>query len=218
MPPKACGIITAQLIYKLQVLFKQQDMRKNEKYCLVLVQICVPIFSLSLVFLQRNSSVVILICFCWEGHSASCCGLPSHLQPWAICHPIQNTTISIRIWPLAPKMTHLALSMLWNCPLKGEKEKLGWVLCHSYHKSQYPDRAAKPLSWDKSQLQLPASSNSPEIRMVGVLVAMLKGQISSSATDNIWAWGRWHSKALDLLLSFTFQKQTKKNLHTEKSH
>lgn len=159
-------------------------------------------------FLQRNSSVVILICFSWEGPSASCCGLPSCRQPRAVCHPVQNTTIGIRIWPLAPKMTHLPFSILWNCPLKGEKEKVGWVLCHGYHKSQHPDPAAQPPPGDKSHLQLPASSNSPEIQMVGVSVAMLKGQISSSATDNIWAWGSWHSnKEHDLLLSFAFQKQ-----------
>lgn len=43
-------MITAQIIYKLQVLFKKQEIRKNNKYCLILVQICVPIFALSQVF------------------------------------------------------------------------------------------------------------------------------------------------------------------------
>lgn len=160
-------------------------------------------------FSQKNSSVGIVICFCWEGPSASCCGLPTHPQPWAVCHPIQTMTVGIRIWPLAPKVTRLPFSMLWNAPFKGEKEKLGWVLCHGHHKGRYLDPAAQSPPSDKSHLQLLPNSNSPEIQLVGVWVATPKGQISSSATDNTWAWGSWHSnEAHDLLLSFASQKQT----------
>lgn len=87
-------MITAQIIYKLQVLYKKQEIRKNNKYCLILVQICVPIFPLSQVFTAD------LFCcdfdsasFSWEGPFASC-------YPEALCHPIQN------MWPLASEQDH----------------------------------------------------------------------------------------------------------------
>lgn len=102
MPPKACGIITAQLIYKLQVLFKQQDMRKNEKYCLVLVQICVPIFSLSLsrVFTEELFScdfnmLLLRGAFCFLLWASQPPAAMSHLPPNPeYDHQHQNMTIS----------------------------------------------------------------------------------------------------------------------------
>lgn len=109
-------------------------------------------------FSQKNSSVGIVICFCWEGPSASCCGLPTHPQPWAVCHPIQTMTIGIRIWPLAPKVTRLPFSTLWNGPFKGEKEKLGWVLCHGHHKGRYLDPAAPPQIKATSNCHLTATA------------------------------------------------------------
>lgn len=127
--PRTCEIITAQLIYKLQIFKQQEYWMKNEKYCFILVQICVPSFSLSC-FYRGTLQLWFRLCFCFEEPSASCCGLPSCPQPRAVCHPIKNMAIGIRLWSLAPKMTLLPFTILWNCPLKGEKDKLGWVLCH----------------------------------------------------------------------------------------
>lgn len=128
----------------------------------------------------------------------SCSWLWASSQEPLVTHP--------RTQPLTSEWVHY-LQKWHNLPIAYSEAGHSWERKKSW--AEFP--TTKASSW----IHLPGSRNSDG----GISVATLKGQISSSATDNMWAQGKLtQQQGTWFVLVFCFSKPDLGLLHTGQSH